>query len=185
MAGQGTVELLAHRYANAFAAVVASSNLDAAAAQEQMKDFADTLNGSHDLREILMNPSIEPAQKLSVVDALAERLGMMREVRNFIAVIMDHQRLGELNEIVSAYDLVADVNKGVTEAEVTSANELNEDDRRQLEAQVARLARTAVRVTYGLDPALLGGAVVKIGSTVYDGSVRTQLEQLKQNLVNA
>ncbi len=181
MAGSGSA-VFAARYAHAFASVVASANLDAAAAQQQMNDFAETLDESHDLREILMNPSIPSDQKLAVVDALAERLGMMREVRNFIAVVMDHQRLGEFAEIVAAYDRVADVSKGVTEAEVTSAHELNEDDRKQLEAQVAKVAKTAVRVTYGLNPSLLGGAVVKIGSTVYDGSVRGQLDQLKHTL---
>ena len=149
-----------------------------------MQEFAATLAESRELREVLTDPSIPSEQKLAVVDALAERLGLMREVRNFIAVIMDHQRLGEFGEIVTAYGDVADVNRGVTEAEVTSAHELAEEDRRSLEAKIATLAGTAVRVSYGLDAALLGGAVVRIGSTVYDGSVRAQLEQLKETLVS-
>ncbi len=119
------------------------------------------------------------------MDALAERLGMMREVRNFIAVIMDHQRLGELTEILAAYDDVADKGKSVKEAEVTSARELNEDDRQELEFEISKLAVSRVRVTYKQDASLLGGAIVKIGSTVYDGSVRAQLENLKQSLVTA
>jgi F-type H+-transporting ATPase subunit delta len=182
MAGAGVFGL---RYAHAFASVAASAHLDVTAAKAQMQDFAGTLSGSHDLREALMNPSIPSEQKLAVIDALAERMGMMREVRNFIAVIMDHQRLGELNDILAAYDQVADANAGMTDAEITSAHGLNEDDRRELEAQVARLAGTAVRVEYRQDAALLGGAVVKIGSKVYDGSVRAQLQQMKQTLVNA
>jgi F-type H+-transporting ATPase subunit delta len=182
MANAGVYAL---RYAHAFASVAASAGLDVAAAQRQMQDFADTLNGSRDLKEILENPSIPSDQKLAVVDGLAERLGMMREVRNFIAVIMDHRRLNELNEILAAYDRVADQGQGVAEAEVTSAFELNEDDRRELEGQVAKLAGGKVRIAYVKDGSLLGGAIVKIGSTVYDGSVRGQLEQLKQTLVNA
>ena len=177
--------VFAPRYANAFASVVASANLDPKAAQAQLKDFAATLHGSHDLREILMDPSIPSDQKLGVLDALVERMDMTREARNLIAVIIDHQRLGEFDEIVAAYDRVADVNGGITEAEVVSAHELNENDRKELEAKVANLAATAVRVSYRIDPALLGGAVVSIGSTVYDGSVRAQLDQLKQTLVNA
>lgn len=176
--------VFAPRYANAFASVVASANLDAIGSQQQLKDFATTLHGSHDLREILMDPSIPSDQKLSVIDALAERLGMTREARNFIAVIMDHQRLGEFDEIVAAYDRVADINQGVTEAKVATVHELNDDDRNNLEAHIATLAKTAVRVRYTLDPALLGGAIVRIGSTVYDGSVRGQLDQIKQNLVS-
>ena len=177
--------LFASRYANAFANVAASAGLDVASAQRGMKDFAETLNGSHDLREILADPSVPADQKLSVVDALAERFGMMREVRNFIAVIMDHGRLGEFNEIIAEYDRVADAKGGVSEAEVTSAHELNPQDRQELEAKIAELAGSRVRVAYRLDSSLLGGAIVRIGSTVYDGSVRSQLEQLKQTLVTA
>lgn len=177
--------VFAPRYAKAFASVAASTGMDVAAAQGQMKDFSDTLSGSKELREILTDPSVPAEQKLSVVDALAERMGMFREVRNFIAVIMDHQRLSELNEILAEYSRVADANTGVAEAEVTSAHPLNDEDRQALEAQVARLAGSRVRVKYTQDAALLGGAVIKIGSTVYDGSLRAQFEQLKQSLVTA
>jgi len=182
MATAGVVSL---RYAHAFASVAASAKLDVVAAQQQMNDFAATLDSSRELREILENPSIPSEQKLAVVDALAEKLGMMREVRNFIAVIMDHQRLGELNGIIAAYDYVADVGQGLAEAEITTAFDLNDDDRKALESQVAKLAGGKVRVAYKQDKALLGGAIVKIGSTVYDGSLRGSLEQLKQTLVNA
>ena len=177
--------VFAPRYANAFAAVARKQNLDLAAARQQMNDFADTLNESQPLREILMDPSIPGEQKLAVLDGIAERLGIMREVRNFLAIIMDHMRLLELPLILAAYDQVADLNLGVTEAEVTSVHEVVGDDRAHLEAQVARLAGTKVRISYKLDPSLLGGAVVTIGSTVYDGSIRTQLEQMKQALVSA
>lgn len=177
--------IVAPRYAHAFASVAVQKGLDLVAARQQMRDFADTFHSSHDLRETLMDPSIPSDQKLAVLDGMAERLGMGREVRNFIAVIMDHQRLGELDVILAAYDQVADVDLEVTEAEVTSVHELAGDDRAELEQQVAKLAGTKVRISYKLDSALLGGAVIKIGSTVYDGSVRTQLEQMKQVLVSA
>ncbi len=179
----GTV--FAPKYANAFAQVVTWHNLDVAAAQQQMKDFAATLDASKELREILADPSVPSAQKLSVLDALAERIGMMREVRNFIAIIMDHERLSSLNEIIATYDAVADTKGGIAEAEVTTARDLNDEDRQSLEAEVAKLAGSRVRVTYSQDPALLGGAIIRIGSTVYDGSVRAQFEQLKQSLVAA
>ena len=177
--------VFAPRYAHAFASVAASAGLEVQAAQNQMQAFANLLAESDELREVLMDPSVPSEQKLSVVDAIAERLGMMREVRNFIAVIMDHRRLGELSEIIAAYDAVADAGKGVKEVEVTSARALNEDDRQQLEFEISKLAVSRVRVSYRQDASLLGGAVVKIGSTVYDGSVRAQLDSLKQSLVTA
>jgi F-type H+-transporting ATPase subunit delta len=132
-----------------------------------------------------MNPSIANDQKLKVLDAIAARIGMFPQVRNFIAVIMDHQRLDELNEILDEYHLVADKQSHMAEAEITSARPLNEQDRAELEAQVAKLAGGRVRATYRQDATLLGGAVVRIGSTVYDGSIRAQLQQLKQKLVNS
>jgi F-type H+-transporting ATPase subunit delta len=175
----------APRYARAFAEVVSADGLDAAAAQRQMRDFAETVAGSSELREFLMNPSVEMTQKLKVLDAIAGRIGMLPKVRNFLAVILEHQRLGDLDEILTEYGELADEDAGATEALITSARGLNADDRAQLEAQIARLAGAEVRASYAEDPSLLGGAVVQIGSTIYDGSVRAQLERLKQRLVNA
>ena len=179
------MSVLSLRYAHAFASVAAASHLNVAAAQQQLSDFSGTLAGSRELREVLMNPSIANEQKLKVLDAIAGRIGMFPQVRNFIAVIMNHQRLDELDEILTEYHAVADDQSGLTEAEVTSARPLNDNDRAELEAQVAKLAGGRIRTTYSQDATLLGGAVVRIGSTVYDGSIRAQLQQLKQKLVNA
>jgi F-type H+-transporting ATPase subunit delta len=175
----------APRYARAFADVAESAHLNAAVAQQQMRDFADTLAGSHELREFLENPSIEMAKKLKVLDAIAARVKLFPQVRNFIAVILEHHRLPELEEILTAYRDLADEHAGAVEARITSARPMNAVDRAQLEAQITKLARARVNASYAEDASLLGGAVVEIGSTVYDGSVRAQLRQLKQKLVNA
>jgi F-type H+-transporting ATPase subunit delta len=175
----------APRYARAFAEVAESARLDAVKAQQQMHDFADTLAGSGELREFLENPSIETPKKLKVLDAIAVRIGMYAQVRNFFAVILEHHRLPELNEILTAYGELVDEHAGAVEARITSSRPLNAVDRAQLEAQVTRLAGARVRASYAEDASLLGGAIVEIGSTIYDGSVRAQLQQLKQKLVNA
>ena len=173
------------RYAHAFADVARSSNLDATSAQQQLQDFAGTLAGSDELREFLNNPSIPTPDKLRIVDAIGGRIGFFPQVRNFVAVIMSHERLNELNEILAEYATVVDRQTAVSEAEVTTARPLDDAGRVELEARIAALAGGSVRTTYHQDEALLGGAVVRIGSTVYDGSVRAQLQQLKQKLVNA
>ena len=175
----------APRYARAFAEVAESAKLDAAVAQQQMRDFADTLSGSNELREFLDNPSIEMAKKLKVLDAIAARIGMLVQVRNFIAVILEHHRLSELEQILTAYRELADEHSGAIEARITSSRPLEAEDRAQLEAQIAKLAGARVRASYAEDATLIGGAVVEIGSTIYDGSVRAQLQQLKHRLVNA
>jgi len=179
------VASIAPRYARAFAEVAEAAGLDTGAAQQQISDFADTLAGSSQLRELLMNPSLEMAQKLKVLDAVSGRIGMFPQVRNFLAVILEHHRLGDLGEILTQYGEIADEHAGATEAWITSAHALNAQDRAQLEQQVAKLAGARIRASYSQDATLLGGAVVRIGSTIYDGSVRGQLQQLKQKLVNA
>ena len=179
------MSVLSLRYAHALASVVASKNLDSAAAQQQLDDFAKTLAGSHELREVLMNPAFSNPQKLKVLDAVAGRIGMFQPVRNFVAVVMDHGRLAELNEMVAEFAAVSDEQAGLSEVEITSSRALNDEDRVALEARIAKLAGGRVRATYREDATLLGGAVVRIGSTVYDGSIRAQLMQLKQRLVNA
>jgi F-type H+-transporting ATPase subunit delta len=174
------------RYARAFASVVASQHLDSNAAQSQLQDFAATLDGSPELREILQDPSIPEEQKLRVLDGIAGRIGMFPAVRNFIALITHHNRLHELGDILSAYHAIADEAGDITEAEIVSAHPLDAGNRALLEQQVAKLAGgQRVNATYSEDASLLGGAVVRIGSTIYDGSVRAQLQQLKQRLIAA
>lgn len=177
--------VFAPRYARAFSEVLTAKKLDAVQAQQQLRDFAGTLHASPEMREVLLNPSIPAEQKLRLLDAVAARIGMLRQVRNFIAVIMDHHRLASLDEILAEYALMADEDSGIAEAEITSARPLNDQDRATLEEEVAKLAGGRVRASYKEDAALLGGAVVRIGSTVYDGSIKAQLQQLKERLINA
>jgi len=173
------------RYAHAFEQVVISSKLDAAAALGQLHDFSATFAGSSELREVLGDPSIAREQKLRILDAIAGKIGMFQQVRNFIAVITEHERLHELDQIIREYAEAADTDAGISDAEITTALPLNDADRVQLEEQVGKLAGTRVRAVYSQDASLLGGVIVKLGSTVYDGSIRGQLEQMKQRLINA
>jgi len=179
------MSVVALRYAHAFASVVKDQKIDADAAQQQLQDFRGTFQGSRELREVLMDPVILREQKLRVLDAIAGKIDMFPQVRNFIAVIMEHDRLADLGEILDEYRAVANEEASLSEAEIVSAHALSEEDRSSLEAQVSRLAGGRIRATYREDPTLLGGAVVRIGSTVYDGSIRAQLEQLKRRLVSA
>ena len=174
------------RYARALAFVVNEQKLDRAAVQGQLTDFARTLAESPDLREVFENPSIPEQQKLRVLDGIAGRQGMGSAVRNFIAVITHHGRLPELNDILAAYDAEADEESHIAEAEITTARPLEPGDRQMLEQQVLQLTGgQQVRATYREDAGLLGGAIVRLGSTVYDGSIRAQLQQMKQRLMAA
>ena len=174
------------RYGRALAAVISEQKLDFAASQAQLNDFADTLEASAELREVLENPSIPEPQKLRVLDAIAAKAGMNKTVRNFIALLAQHERLHELREMIAAYAAIADEQSSVTEAGIVSAKPLDPANRRLLEETIAKLTgQKQVHATYSEDASLLGGAVVTIGSTVYDGSVRAQLQQLKARMVGA
>ena len=176
---------VASRYARAFAQAAESAGLDSAKVQLQMEEFSETVAGSGALRDFLVNPSVAMPQKLKVLDAISARMGLAREVRNLVAVVLEHQRLGEWDEIRAEYRELSDERAGAVEATITSARPLDPEQRAELEANVARVAGGRVRASYVEDPSLLGGAVVQVGSTIYDGSVRAQLRQLKQKLVNA
>ena len=174
------------RYARALDEVVVEQKLAREDVKRQLQDFQATFASSNDLREVMENPSIPADQKIRLLDALGSRIGMNRTVRNFVAVVISHERLGELTGIVEQYLEVADRDSDIAEAEVTSARPLDEAGRRALEQSIAQLSGSArVRASYREDPELLGGAVIKLGSTVYDGSVRGQLEQMRQKLVSA
>jgi F-type H+-transporting ATPase subunit delta len=174
------------RYARALAAVISDQKLNVVAAQGQLNDFVEMLEASTELREVLENPSLPEPQKLKVLDAIAAKSGMSTTVRNFIAVIAHHQRLHELRSMVEAYAMIADEESGLAEAEIVSAQPLDEKNRKLLEEKISTLTgQQHVHATYSEDATLLGGAVVTVGSTVYDGSIRAQLQQLKARLIAA
>ena len=170
------------RYARAFQQVAAAQNLDVDSVRRQLFDFAETFRNSRELREFLENPSLAQTDKLKVLDAVSSRVGLDKAVRNFLAVVMDHGRLDSLSEIAEEYATLADEANAVAEAEIVSAKTLSEDERNLLQGKASELAGSKVRVQWSEDAALLGGAVIRLGSRVYDGSVRGQLQQMKQHL---
>ena len=175
----------AARYARAFAQVVKATHGDLRVAEQQLRDFSATFAGSRELREVLMNPALPNQQKLRVIDAIASRLSMAKPVRNLLAVIMDHQRLGELDSILTEYAAVADHNTGVTEVFIVSARPLADEEKADLVVRAADLAGAQINASFDEDPSLLGGAILKIGSTIYDGSLKAQFADMKQRLAQA
>ncbi len=173
------------RYARAFEQVAAAQNLDVDAVRTQLEDFAATFDASRELREFLLNPSLPQADKLKVLDAVGSRVGLDKTVRNLIAVLMDHDRLHFLREIVAEYSALADEANGICEVEIVSAKPLSDDERDLLQGKAGELAGGRVCVQWSEDAALLGGAILRLGSTVYDGSVRGQLQQMKHHLAGA
>ena len=170
-------------YARAFADVVIGSKLDSGSMTEQLKAFEALLAQSDPLRRVLENPSISGDRKLAVLDAIAAKIALARPVRNFIAVLTDHRRLPLLDDILKQVEQELNERLGIADAEVCSARELSDTEKKLLEAEVGRLTGKKVRARYRRDASLLGGAVVQVGSTIFDGSVEGQLERIREQLV--
>ncbi len=176
------MSVFAARYARAFADVVEDKGLNPAEVQKQAGDFASTLAGSEDLRRYLLNPSIPASRRIAALDAVNGKVGCGPQVRNFLAVLVRHERLAALDAILGQFRAEIDRRFHISEVVVTTARPLDEREARDLEERVARLAGSRVRASFREDPALIGGAVVRVGSTIYDGSVRGRLERLKEQL---
>lgn len=177
------MSIYASRYARALADVVETAKLDPAAVDQQLEDFAGTWAGSAELREILNNPAVDSETKVAVLDKINGRMGCEPLVRNFLAVLINHDRLDAFDEVLAEYRREMHRRLGISEAYVTTARKLDDDERRELEEQMAKLAGTRVSAKFEEDSSILGGAVVRIGSTVYDGSVRGNLSKLKAQLI--
>jgi len=172
-------------YARAFADVVmkASNQIDSERALRELHGIEALLAQSDQLRRVLENPSIPGDRKRAVLDAVAAKLETTRQVRNLIAVLTDHRRLTLFSEILKALEQELNDRQGFAEAQVSSARTLSDPEKQMLEAEIARMTGKKVRARYRQDAALLGGAVVQVGSTIYDGSVKGQLEKIQAQLV--
>jgi F-type H+-transporting ATPase subunit delta len=170
------------RYARAFADVVAEMHLGAVEVDRQLQDFLVVWDASGQLREVFGDPSVPGPQKLAVLDAIKTKLGLAPQVRNLLAVLTDHGRIGAVHEVVAEYHTELQKRLGVHQAEVTTARELSAADKDALLKTVAELAQGRVEAKFKLDASILGGVVVRIGSTVYDGSVLGRVERLKEVL---
>jgi len=170
------------RYARAFADVVVERKLDPRKVEDELAAFVRIVESVPDLRTVWESPSVDARQKHAVLDKIVARIAGSRLLRNFIAVLIDHRRMAALPEIARQFELELNERLGLADAEVTSARELSDSEKRALEARVGQVTGKKVRARYKTDAKVLGGAVVKVGSTIYDGSIRGQLEKLKQEL---
>jgi F-type H+-transporting ATPase subunit delta len=170
------------RYATAFLEVATAKKLDTAAIDRQLNDFLATWDGSAELRTFFENPAIPAVQKVAILDKLNTKLKLQKELRNLIAVLINNDRIGHVVEVAASYRQLLQEQQGIKPAEISTARELSANERAELVAEVARLAGSKIDASFKLDPKMIGGAVVRIGSTVYDGSVRGRLERLKEVL---
>lgn len=172
------------RYANALAEVVftAGSSLQPEAVIAQLIEVEQLLEQSGDLRHVLGSPAVASSKKRAVINQLAGSLGLDNKVRNFLYVVIDHHRIHQLREVREAFEAAVDREMGLVRAQVTSALPLDDGQRAAVQAEFEKLSGKRVRADYSVDDSLIGGVLMRVGSTVYDGSVRGQLQGLRRKL---
>ena len=181
-----TSPTIVNRYANALAYVVIEPNSEVAPADAlaQLRSFYSSASAVPELQAVMASPAVSKERKRTVIRTIAAALGLSRTVVNFLLVLSDRRRWSALHEVIEALDAVLDNHLGFEKAEVKSAYELSDQQRETLTQQLARIAGRNVRLSLSVDPALIGGVTVRVGSTVYDGSVRGHLAKMSQDLAS-
>jgi F-type H+-transporting ATPase subunit delta len=169
------------QYANALADIALAQGA-AEPALKQLDDFAAAYAESSELRNFFATPAVDNQAKHAVIEKLVARLGASKIIRNFLFVVVDHGRTQILPEIVVAFHEVVRQRQGIAEAEVSTAIELNAVQKAEFAFTLERLTGKRVETKYSLDKSLLGGAVVRIGDAIYDGSLRHQLNAMRARL---
>lgn len=177
------MKVLAQRYARALAEVALEKGT-AEAMRKELAAFVTLFAESQDLRNLLASPAVAREKKQAVLARLVQRMGASGELQNFLFVVVDNRRSGLLPQIQLAFEAYLHERLGLAQAHVVSARELSPKEKMELGKALESVTGMKVEARYELDPELIGGAVVRIGSTIYDGSVREQLNRLRARLAS-
>ena len=169
------------QYANALADIALAQGA-AEPALKQLADFGAAYAESAELRNFLSSPAVDREAKHGVIEKLVARLGASKIIRNFLFVVADHGRTHILPEIVAAFQDVVRQRQGIAEAEIFTPVALSAAQKAEFAFTLERMTGKRVEAKYSLDPALLGGAVVRIGDSIYDGSLRQRLNAMRARL---
>ena len=179
-----SIETVARRYGTALADVVLKTG-ETEAVKAELRSWEEMMAGNADLQSAFGNPAIAHADKEKVLESLISRTSPSRTTANFLRELLKNSRLTELAEINDKFATVLEERSGRVAAEVISARDLSEMQKQELRANLEKLTGKQVDLRFAIDPSIIGGVVTRIGSTVYDGSVKTQLENLKQELIGS
>jgi len=178
-----SVETISRRYATALADVVLKTG-EVEIVKSELTTWEQMIAGSESLHSAFGNPSIAHLKKEQVLEALIAKARPTKTTANFLRVLLRNSRLTELREINERFAIVLEERSGSILAEVSSARELSENQKNELKANVEKLTGKQVKLNFDINNELIGGVVTRIGSTIYDGSVKTQLENLREQLMN-
>ncbi len=178
-----SVETIARRYATALADVVTKSG-ETEIIKSELKTWEELMNANSELQNAFSSPAIAHLSKEKVLESLLEKAKPTKTTANFLRVLLRNSRLTELGVINEKFASVLEERSGVISAEITSARQLSEAERAELQVSLAKLTGKQINLNFEIDETIIGGVVTRVGSTVYDGSVKTKLENLKQQLIS-
>ncbi|HXG86545.1 MAG TPA: ATP synthase F1 subunit delta [Pyrinomonadaceae bacterium] len=179
-----SVETVARRYASALADVVTKTG-DTSNIQTELRQWETMIVSNHDLLEVFNNPSIQQESKEKVLESLIARANPTKTTANFLRVLARNNRLTDIAQINEKFASVLEERSGVTSARITSARPLSEAQKSEIQTNLEKMTGKRVSPIFATDETIIGGVVTRIGSTVYDGSVKTQLENLKQQMIKS
>jgi F-type H+-transporting ATPase subunit delta len=174
---------IASRYARALADVLGPLG-DFGAMQKELEDFAITWRESDDLRQVLVSPTIPVEQKRSVLDIVIQKLGLSVTAGNFLRVLLVNYRIPLLEEVLEAFQKVANERLGIVEVQVLSAQDLTPEEKEALRGKFAELTGKRVEMMFRREEKLLAGIQARVGSTIYDGSAQGYLDRLRGQLTS-
>lgn len=147
-----------------------------------LRSFEEVVQSDKALREVLATPAVSAAKKQNIVKKLAEMLALETPIRNFLLVLTKHRRIASLGQVIAVFEKALDSRLGFQHAEIKSAAELTDEEKSALSVELERLAGIKIKAVFHVQPELIGGATAQLGSKVYDGSVRGQLDVLRSRM---
>lgn len=177
-------ETVARRYATALADVVVKSG-EIETVKSELDAWQQMITSNAELENVLRNPVVQHIKKEKVLEGLLAKTKPSKVTANFLRILLKNGRLADIAPINERFAQVLEERSGTVSAEIISSRDLSEGERADLRSNLEKLTGKKINPSWRLDPDLIGGVVTRIGSTVYDGSVKTQLEILKAELVNA
>jgi len=176
-------ETIARRYSTALADIVLQGG-ETETVKAELSAFGEMFGANSELNGVFENPSIAHASKEKVLASLIAKTNPTKTTANFLKVLLQNGRLADLGDINKRFAEVLELRGGRVTAEITSARELPENERAAFEQNLQKLTGKQVSINYAIDKEIIGGVVTRIGSTVYDGSVKTKLENLREQLIS-
>ncbi len=174
-------QTVARRYASALADVV-TAQAEESDVREELRAWEKMISANAALLEAFSNPTVVYEQKGKVLNELITRTKVRPTTANFLRILLKNQRIAELPQVNEKLAQILDERSGVISAQVTSARPVPDATKGALEKKLREITSKRIRLSFRTDESLLGGIVTRIGSTIYDGSVRNQLRRLGEEL---